>query len=784
QATRLAYPSVNGAAAISIRFLHNPSYAIQLHYLLPTYACSIIPERPLLLDGSGSSRSVLKRPRAPDGGSPTQHEARHENYTIGWICALPLELAASRAMLDEEHPGLSTCQDDDTTYVLGRIHRHNVVMVSLPEYRTNAAAIDLKRSFPSLYATLMVGIGGGSPDKANMYLGDVVVGSRVIQYNLGKGIRDGQFRKTAYAKVPAPRLTSAASKLKSRDGPYHFSDQTKNLIQSKPQSHGRPSQPDRLFQSDYEHVCDEADRDRPDAANCDKCDPERLQYRGKRPYDEPMIHHGVIASVNGVVKNGKDRDAIAERHSVLCFEKEATGVIDNHRCLRIRGICDYSDSHKNEQWQKYAAANAAAYARDLLEVLPAESGRKWSVEYAYQIWERAPRTCRWIIFVIGLLVLIGTVVGTCVRFLSDNSNTRHNRDTILPQILSIADLDGQTFLLARGHDEHLLFTTREEGAWTLKWNRTEQQTQSQPASIIWGNPKRLSVFYIRHDNMVMTSTLHNGAWGNWEALGTQASSPAVLCHEAGIDIIHVWIREDTESKLILHNYWRHDLDHWHTLSSDWESGINEGVPTGSRSAPAVVCRNSTTTNDVVIYDKDLRYPLHKQWNTTRNRWGPWQALDGTYVGDPVLVTPTDDRIDFFGVSMSNQSLVHISWTLSLGYTGPNDLEGSWQSVPSVVITSSHRLDVFILSENGTVNHRALLGSTWSSGWSDLGIPAISAPLAFCLNTTPPVILLQVIGTGGIMFSSEWEAIDDGGIVNLVPTMQIGDGFSYDWMIVD
>ena len=32
----------------------------------------------------------------------------------------------------------------------------------------------------------------------------------------------------------------------------------------------------------------------------------------------------------------------------------------------IRGICDYADSHKNDQWYPYAAAVAAACAKELL----------------------------------------------------------------------------------------------------------------------------------------------------------------------------------------------------------------------------------------------------------------------------------------------------------------------------------------------------------------------------------------------------------------------------------
>ncbi len=48
-------------------------------------------------------------------------------------------------------------------------------------------------------------------------------------------------------------------------------------------------------------------------------------------------------------------------------------MMDNVQCLPIRGICNYSDSHKTKEWQDYAAATAAAYARELLEVIPALS---------------------------------------------------------------------------------------------------------------------------------------------------------------------------------------------------------------------------------------------------------------------------------------------------------------------------------------------------------------------------------------------------------------------------
>lgn len=72
-----------------------------------------------------------------------------------------------------------------------------------------------------------------------------------------------------------------------------------------------------------------------------------------------------------MIKNAVERDkASAELGGVLCFEMEAAGLMNNFPCLVVRGICDYADSHKNMRWQPYAAGTAAAYAKELLLVIP------------------------------------------------------------------------------------------------------------------------------------------------------------------------------------------------------------------------------------------------------------------------------------------------------------------------------------------------------------------------------------------------------------------------------
>src|SRR5712664_4094911 len=99
---------------------------------------------------------------------PTTKIPTNNDYTVGWICVLQAELAASQAMLDEEHPDLLQAENDTNTYyTLGRIGQHNVVLACLPSGTTGISAAstarDLIRSFPRVRFSLMVGVGGESP---------------------------------------------------------------------------------------------------------------------------------------------------------------------------------------------------------------------------------------------------------------------------------------------------------------------------------------------------------------------------------------------------------------------------------------------------------------------------------------------------------------------------------------------------------------------------------------------------------------------------------------------
>lgn len=306
------------------------------------------------------------------------------DYTVGWICAISTEYIAAQEFLDEEHDGPDFVSPNDTNdYTLGTIGKHNVVIAVLPhgEYGTASAAsvaTNLLHCFPNIRIGLMVGIGGGAPSqKHDIRLGDIVVSAPraceggVFQYDFGKTIQDQAFQHTRLLNQPPTTLRTAMAGLQTqykRKG--HKLAEAINVIFERNarlrQEFDRPlSGADRLFKANVAHD------PRGCAAFCAR-NPSNLVRRHERTKNEdnPAIHYGLIASANQLMKDAVVRDKLAVEKDVLCFEMEAAGLMNHFPCLVIRGICDYSDTHKSKEWQGYAAMMAAAYAKDLLNRIP------------------------------------------------------------------------------------------------------------------------------------------------------------------------------------------------------------------------------------------------------------------------------------------------------------------------------------------------------------------------------------------------------------------------------
>jgi nucleoside phosphorylase len=290
---------------------------------------------------------------------------------------------AARAFLDEEH-GRPEVVDthDHNDYTLGRIGRHLVVIAGLPQGQyglcsATSVAKSMLQSFPNIRIGLMVGIGGGAPSaKHDIRLGDIIVSAPhdgeggVLQYDYGKDIQDQEFYISAHLNQPPEILLTAVSGLQSHykcDG-NQLDAVVRSILERKPrlrETYKRPDpDSDRLYRSDVIHPNN-------DNANCEVlCGDDKskkIARRERTEYeDNPTIHYGLIASANKLMKNALIRDKLSDEKGVLCFEMEAAGLMNWFPCLVIRGVCDYSDSHKNKEWQGYAAMVAAAYAKDLL----------------------------------------------------------------------------------------------------------------------------------------------------------------------------------------------------------------------------------------------------------------------------------------------------------------------------------------------------------------------------------------------------------------------------------
>jgi hypothetical protein len=135
---------------------------------------------------------------------------RPDDYTLGWVCALPVELAAVQEMLNKELDTPPYNAYDTNFYTCGRIGEHNVVIACLPKGQTGTSsaaviAVQIKSTFPSTRFSLIVGISGSVPsNEADVRLSDVVVSkphkthSGVVQYDLGKRVQaDGSAQHAA-----------------------------------------------------------------------------------------------------------------------------------------------------------------------------------------------------------------------------------------------------------------------------------------------------------------------------------------------------------------------------------------------------------------------------------------------------------------------------------------------------------------------------------------------------------------------------------------------------------
>ena len=261
--------------------------------------------------------------------------------------------------------------DDPNVYRIGTIltgperSPRNVLMVTCGQGNQAAGAVTVQalNSFPGIEHILLVGIAGACPNPAkpaeHVRLGDIVVADHrgIVQYDNVKKTASGiQYR--GHPQKPAARLLQAASSLDAEAmlGKRPWEAIIANGITKFPGA-ARPDDVCDILHDGATVIAHPADT--------------------QRRAGQPRVHRGAIASSDTLQKNPAERDMVRDKWDARAVEMEGAGFQNAAWMLErdvmvIRGICDYCDAYKTDDWQPYASIIAAAYARALIETLPDE----------------------------------------------------------------------------------------------------------------------------------------------------------------------------------------------------------------------------------------------------------------------------------------------------------------------------------------------------------------------------------------------------------------------------
>jgi nucleoside phosphorylase len=262
---------------------------------------------------------------------------------------------------------------DDYVFEAGQVCGHDVVIATLPagqEYGTGSAAAlaaQVKKYFPNLWFGLLVGVAAGlprltGPSLRDIRLGDVLVAlpegdsAGLVAYDLGKETSTNGFQLLRGGHVLAMTETVVRSAIGyiKRQAPDDVGLMLPYYDQIKDKEHESGTFTDPGQDADRLYANDDAGT-------------STLQNRERRPdHRRTRIWYGPIGSGDKLLKNAAKRDQLRDTYGLIGLEMEAAGTMNRIPVGVIRGVCDYGDEHKNKEWQPYAAAMAAAYAKAVL----------------------------------------------------------------------------------------------------------------------------------------------------------------------------------------------------------------------------------------------------------------------------------------------------------------------------------------------------------------------------------------------------------------------------------
>ncbi|KAK6189467.1 hypothetical protein LQW54_013238 [Pestalotiopsis sp. IQ-011] len=265
-----------------------------------------------------------------------------EQIHVAVFCALSLESDAVDAVLDEhwdDYDGLySKACGDSNAYTLGRIGRHNAVLVHLSEMgnvTSAAAAAQCRWTFPNINLALIVGVCGAAPyapGGEEIILGDAMISDGVIQYDLGHQFPTRFARKRTLSDSlgrPNVEIRSLLAKLRVlrvREALQKKKRQATTSIDSKV-NHAYQLNIQESITTDFlmQNIGTLANR----TPVMRLAEDHRSPVSAFKGLGINLLCISVqLHLFNTVMKSGEARDSISKQEGVIAFEMESAGIWD------------------------------------------------------------------------------------------------------------------------------------------------------------------------------------------------------------------------------------------------------------------------------------------------------------------------------------------------------------------------------------------------------------------------------------------------------------------------
>jgi hypothetical protein len=276
--------------------------------------------------------------------------------------------------------------------------------------------------------------------------------------------------------------------------------------------------------------------------------------------------------------------------------------------------------------------------------------------------------------------------------------------------------NSSSFVFALSSTKSLVYKALNGTTWDREWTDIGGSFLFPPTVLSWG-PGRIDALGVQADRALHWRSFSGGAWNPWWSLGGGWSTAvsAVSRAPGRIDAFGVGL----------------DGGLWHAAGGPTEGGAGpvdettwaalEGLGGGVLGAPSVA---SWGPDRLDVFVRGTDNTLSQMW--WDGAWHAWSALGGVLTAEPVVVAAQSNQLDIF-VLGTQGAFCWLGWRGAwLPWSCPSN-GTTFESVPAPFVAGPNRTDVVVVAGNDHAYHKALVGTTWSPAWDDLGGPLNGAP---------------------------------------------------------